>query len=178
MEQKISPWKANLTNGIILGLISVVITLILYFLDMTTNKTVGYLMIPLNIVILYFMIKSYRDTYCHGILSYGQSVGAGVIILLYSTVISVLFTYILYKFVDPGLIAKSLAISEDEMVKRGMTQEQITAAMNFTRKLITPEFMLITGIFFGMFFGTLAALIVSIFTRKEGNPLLDSTENN
>ncbi|MFN8241742.1 MAG: DUF4199 domain-containing protein [Bacteroidales bacterium] len=173
MEEKVSVWKANLTNGIILGLIGVVFSLLLYFLDQMTNKGLGYLLILVNFVILFFMIKSFRDNYRHGFLTYGQSLGAGVVILLYSTIISVIFTYILYKYIDPGLVAKSIAASEEAMVKRGMTQEQIDMGLTFTKKFMTPEIMAISGLVFGMFFGTIGVLIVSIFTRKEGNPLID-----
>ena len=176
MEQKISVWKANLTNGIILGLIGVVFTLILYFMDQLQNKSLSYSLLPINIIILYFMIKSYRDNYLQGYITYGQSVGAGVIIFLYSSIISVIFTYILYKYIDPGLINKLIALSEESLVKKGLPQESIDAGMAFSRKLLTPGFMLITGLLVGMFFGTIISLLISIFVRKEGNPLIDAPE--
>lgn len=177
MEQKVSVWKANLTNGIILGLLSVVYTLALYFFDQTMNKTLGYLFMIVQIAVLFFMIKSYRDSYLHGFMTYGQSLGAGVVIVLYSTIIAIVFSYILYKFIDPGLITKMLAVSEEGMAKRGYTQEQIDAGMNMIKKTTTPEFIMIIGLIASMFFGTVMALIVSIFTRKEGNPLVDSPTN-
>jgi hypothetical protein len=171
METKVSVWKANLTNGIILGFIGVVFTLALYFFDLLTNKTLSYALLLVDVAILYFMVKSYRDTYLNGYITYGHSVGAGVIIFLYSSVISVIFTYILYKFIDPGLINKLLAVSEEAMVKKGLPQQSIDTAMNMTKKMMTPEIMIISGLFGGMFMGTIISLIVSIFTRKEGNPL-------
>jgi hypothetical protein len=177
METKVSVWKANLNNGLILGLIGVVFTLILYFLDLLLNKTLSYILFPINLVVLYFMLKSYRDNFLNGNMTYGQSVGAGVIIFLYSTIISVIFSYILYKYIDPGLIGKILAASEESLAKRGMTQEQIDTGMAMTKKLMTPGFMVITGLLAGMFFGTIISLIMSIFTKKEGNPLIDVPEN-
>jgi len=176
METKVSVWKANLNNGLILGLIGVVFTLLLYFLDLLLNKTLGYILLPINMVILYFMIKSYRDNFLKGYITYGQSVGAGVIIFLYSTIISVIFSYILYKYIDPGLIKKILAISEEGMVQKGLPQQTIDTGMEFTKKLMTPGFMVISGLFFGMIAGTVESLLVSIFTRKEGNPLVDDIE--
>jgi hypothetical protein len=177
METKVSVWKANLTNGVILGFIGVVLTLILYFFDLITNKSLGYVTLLIEAVILYFMIKSFRDNYLNGYISYGKSVGAGVVIFLYSTIISIIFSYILYKYIDPGLINKMLAISEEAMAKKGgMTQEQIDVAMNMTKKMMKPEIIVITGLFANMFMGTIISLIVSIFTRKEGNPLVDEPE--
>ena len=173
MEEKVSVWKSNLTNGIILGLISVVYTLVLYFLDMTFNKTLGYIFMIVQIGILFYMLKSYRDTYLHGYMTYGQSLGAGVVIILYSTILTTIFSYILYKFIDTGLTAKLLAITEEGMVKKGVPQAQIDAGMAVSKKMLTPEFMLITGFLASMFFGTIVSLLVSIFTRKEGNPLVE-----
>jgi len=177
METKVNVWKANLNNGLILGIIGVVFTLLLYFLDLLLNKSLTYILLPINLIILYFMLKSYRDNFLNGYMTYGQSVGAGVIIFLYSTIISVIFSYILYKFIDPGLIGKILASTEETLAKKGMAQEQIDAAMTMTKKLMTPGFMTISGLIAGMFFGTIISLIMSIFTKKEGNPLVDLPEN-
>ncbi len=171
METKASVWKANLNNGVILGLIGVVLSLILYFFDLITNSSLSYLILLIEAVVLYFMIKSYRDTVLNGYMTYGQSVGAGVVIFLYATIISTIFSYILYKFIDPGLINKMLTIAEENLAKRGMAADAIDSAMSITKKMMKPEIMIISGLFGGVFGGTIISLIISIFTKKEGNPL-------
>jgi hypothetical protein len=177
MEQKVNVWKANLTNGLILGLIGVVYSLIFYFLDLSLNKTQGYAFILIQVVILFFLLKSYRDNLMHGQITYGESVGAGVIICLYYSIIVSVFVYILYTVIDPGLITKQLALAEEEMSKRGMPQEAMDAGMAWTAKFMKPGVMAFTGIFFNMILGTVLSLIVSIFIKKEGNPLLDTQAN-
>ena len=106
MEEKVSVWKANLTNGVILGLIGIVYTLVVYFFDLTLNKVQGYVFLVILIVALYILIKSYRDNFLHGQMTYGQAVGAGMVIFLYYSIITAIFTYILFAFIDPGLIDK------------------------------------------------------------------------
>jgi hypothetical protein len=177
MEQKVNPWKANLTNGLILGLIGVVYSLIFYFLDLSLNKTQGYAFILIQVVILFLLLKSYRDNLMHGQITYGESVGAGVIICLYYSIIVSVFVYILYAVIDPGLIGKQLALAEEEMGKRGLPQEAMDAGMAWTTKIMKPGVMAFTGIFFNMIMGTVISLIVSIFIKKEGNPLLDIQPN-
>jgi len=177
MEDKVSIWKANLSNGLILGLIGVVYTLLMYFLDLTFNKNLGYIFLIGLIVVLFFLIKSYRDNYLHGYITYGHSLGAGVIIFLYYSVITGIFTYILYKFIDTGLVAKQLAFTEEAMVNKNAPQAVIDATMNIQRKIMVPEFIAPISILGNMFTGTIMALIVSIFTRKEGNPLVDAPTN-
>jgi Protein of unknown function (DUF4199) len=176
MEEEVSVWKSNLTNGLILGLIGIVYTLVLYFLDMSTNKSLGYVFFLIQIVVLFFLVKSYRDNYMHGMITYGQALGAGVIICLIYAVIMAVFSYILYAFIDTGLIDKLIAISEEAGLKRGLTQEQIDMSMKVTRKLMTPVFISIMAIISNMFFGTIFSLIIAIFVKKEGNPLIDSPE--
>jgi len=177
MEQKVNPWKSNLTNGLILALVGVVYSLIMYFLDLSLNKTQGYVMMIIQIALLYFLIKSYRDNYMHGQITYGQSVGAGVIICLYYAVIMAIFSYILYAIIDPGLVAKQLAFSEEAMVKKGLPQAAIDTGMAFSAKIMKPAIMSISSIFLNMIWGTILSLLVSIFIKKEGNPLIDTPEN-
>ncbi len=178
MEQKVNVWKANLTNGLILALVGVVYSLIMYFLDLSLNKTQGYVMMIIQIALLYFLIKSYRDNYMHGQITYGQSVGAGVIIFFYYAIVMAVFGYILYTIIDPGLVTKQLAAAEETMRAKGiLTEAQIETGMKFTEKILKPGIMSISGIFFSMIWGTILSLIVSIFIKKEGNPLIDTPEN-
>jgi hypothetical protein len=177
MEEKVNVWKANMTNGLILSLAGIAFTLVLYFLDLTLNKTVGYLNIPIQLIILYFLLKTYRDNFMHGQITYGQSVGAGVVIFVYYAVIMAVFTYILYTVIDPGLVKKSLALAEEGMVKQGLPQATIDTGMAFTAKIMKPSIMSIISIFVSMFFGIIYTLLVSIFVKKEGNPLVDTPAN-
>lgn len=177
MEEKTNVWKANLTNGIILALAGVAFSLILYFFDLTLNKTAGYLNIPIQLVILFFLLKTYRDNFMHGQITYGQSVGAGVVIYLYYALIMAVYTYLLWAVIDPGLLKKYLAMSEEIMVKRGAPQAAIDAGMAFQAKIMKPGIMAPLSIFGNMFAGVIYSLIVSIFIKREGNPLLDSTAN-
>lgn len=176
MEQKANVWKSNLTNGLILGMIGIVYTLVIYFLDLTVNKVQGYVFLLILIVALYFLVKSYRDNYLHGYMTYGQAVGAGVVIFLYYSIIIAIFTYILYAIIDPGLIDKQLAAAEELMAKRGLPQEAMDAGLKVQEKMMKPEIMAPVSIFGSMLYGIIMSLIVAIFVKKEGNPLIDTPE--
>ena len=177
MEEKVNPWKSNLTNGLILGLAGVVYSLIMYFLNLSLNKSQGYFFMIIQIVLLYFLLKSYRDNFMHGQITYGQSVGAGMVIFVYYAIIMAVFTYILYTFIDTGLTAKQLAMAEDMMVKRGLPQDALDAAMAMQAKFMKPGIMSFFVLLVGVIWGTVLSLLVSIFVKKEGNPLLDTPEN-
>ena len=177
MEQKVNVWKTNLTNGLIMGLVGIVYTMVMYFLDLTFNTTLGYLFMLVQIFLLFFLVRSYRDNYLLGNITYGQAVGAGVIIILYSAIIMAVFNYILYTIIDPGLTTKKLAFMEDMMLKKGTPQAAIDTFMKMQEKLQKPAIVAPLSIIGSMVGGTIMSLIIAIFARKEGNPLIDTPEN-
>ena len=175
MEENVNPWKVNLTNGAILGLIGIVYSLVVYFLDLSFNKAQGYIFIVVQFVVLFLLVKSYRDNYKHGMMNFGEGLGAGVIICLYYSIIIAVFTFILYTFIDTNLVNKQLAFAEEMMQKKGLPQASIDAGMAIQKKIMKPAIIAPLSIFGSMFWGFLMSLIVAAFTRKEGNPLVDNT---
>ena len=177
MEEKVSPWSANFTSGLILGLVGVVYSLIIWFLDLSFNKIQPFVIIVVQIFLLFYLLKSYRDNFLHGQITYGQSLGAGTIIFVYYAIIMAIYTYILNKFIDTGLIAKQIAFMEEQYIARGMPQVAIDSAIALQKKILKPEIMAPLSIFGSIIGGFIYSLIISIFVRKEGNPLIDSTDN-
>lgn len=177
MEEKVNVWKANLTNGLILSFAGIIFSMVLYFFDLTLNRSAGYINLPIQLILLYLLLKSYRDNSLHGQITYGQSVGAGVVIFVYYAIIMAIFTYILWAIIDPELVKKSLAMSEETMAKKGLPQASIDAGMAFSAKIMKPSVMSLMTIVISMFFGVIYSLIVSIFIRKEGNPLIETPVN-
>ena len=176
MDQSVNPWKANLTNGLILGLIGIVYSLVIYFLDLSFNKLQMWIFLPIQIIILFYLVKSYRDNYRYGMITFGQALGAGVIIFLYYAIIMAVFTYILYTVIDPDLVDKQLAFTEEQMLNRGMPEAAVEAGMKINEKIMKPAIMAPLSIFGSMFQGVIMSLIVAAFVRKEGNPLIESPD--
>lgn len=174
MEEKVGIWKANLTNGLILGLVGIVYSLVVYFLNMYLNKAQGYVFMLVEFAVLFFLVKSYRDNFKHGMITYGDALGVSIIICLYYAIIMAIFTYILYTVIDSGLLDKQLAMAEEMMQKKGMPQSTIDAGMSIQRKMMKPAFMAPFSILGNMILGLIISLIVAAFVRKEGNPLLDT----
>ncbi len=177
MDQNVNPWKANITNGVIFALIGIVYTLVIYFFDLTFNKVQGWVFMLIQIVILYFLLKSYRDNYRYGNISYSQALGAGMIIFVYYAIIIAVFSYILYAWIDPDLIDKQLAFAEEQMLEKRVPAEAVDAGMKVQAKLLKPPIIALMGIFGAMIQGLVMSLIVAAFVKKEGNPLIDTTIN-
>ena len=170
-NQKVSPWKANLNWGLIMGFIMIIYTAILYFMDQIGNQKLSWVPFVIMIVVTYFGIKAYRDTFLGGFMSYGQVLGSGVLINFYASIVGGIFIIILYKVIDPDLIQKLVAISQDKMLEQGIAEAQMEAAMKVTKIFINPFIMAAMGIFTSVFFGLLVSLILGIFLKKEGTPV-------
>lgn len=173
MEERKSVWKETLNYGLIMGLITIVFSVLTYMLDVTGKPWVILPSLIISIVALYMLLRSYRDTYNHGYISYGKAVGAGVVISIYSAILGAIYIYILYGFIDPGLVDKQILEAEEKMIARGMPEGAIDGALEMQAKFMKPWFVAISSIFTAAFFGLILSLIVSLFIKKEGNPLLD-----
>ena len=167
MEKKVSVWQATLNSGLILGLALVIYTLLLYFLDQTFNKSLGYVSILIIIIGLVLGVKSFRDDARGGIMSYGQGVGAGTIIGLYAGIIGAIFTFLLYEVIDPDLMGKLLTFTEENLK---VPEEMIEQTMEIQKKFMTPWIMSVMSIINYVFFGVVVSLIACIFLKKEGSP--------
>ena len=68
-------------------------------------------------------------------------------------------------------------MTEEAMAKKGVPQAAIDAGMAFTAKIMKPAIMAPISIFGTMLGGLIYSLLVSIFIKKEGNPLIDTPVN-
>jgi len=168
---KTSVWKGTLNAGVILGLILVLYSLILWFFDQSLNRTLASLSYLIIIVGLYLGIKDFRDNSRGGVLSYGGVVGAGTVISLYVAIITAIFTIILYKFIDPSLIDKVLSFSEQKLIDRGMSDDQIEMAMKISAKFMNPYFLALNALWGSVFIGVIISLFEGIFLKREGESL-------
>jgi hypothetical protein len=176
MQRNISIWKANLNNGLVMGLIAIAYTLVIYFLNLIFNDYQGYIFYVIQVGVLFILIKSYRENYKHGFITYGHAVASGVVISIYSAVIYAVLVYILYAFIDTDLVNKQLAFIEETLIKRGLPQSFIDSGLEIQKKFLQPGIYALTRLFSNFFGGTIITLMVSIFIRKENIPLIDSLE--
>lgn len=171
MKKKVSVWKATLNSGLILGLALVIYTLLLYFLDQSFNRTLGYVSVVILAVGLVIGIKSFRDDVKGGVLSYGQGVGAGTVIGLYAGIVVAIFTYLLYTVIDPDLMGKLLTFTEEKIIESGSVPENMMDQVMDQRKMfLKPWILAVGGVINNVFFSLIIALIASIFLKKEGTP--------
>lgn len=176
METQVDNTASTTTTrsvGIRFGLISAVIS-IAYFLilniagiDMTQGfwNWFGYVVTIAIIVLAHKYFKDNRD----GFMSYGQGVSVALWIGIISGVISSVFTYLYIKFIDTSFIETVKNRQMEVMEEKGMSDEQIDQAMQFSSMFMSPEAMFLFMLFGAIFITLIFGLIVTIFTQKK-NP--------
>ena len=168
MEQKSSFWKSAALYGLYIGIVATLFSVILYVTGQTTNKVLGYLSLPIYFGCLLWAQIQYRNKDLNGQISYGQALGFGVAAMLFSGVVSMVYALIIYNL-DPSLVEQMKAVQEQAMLAKGMSEDQVEAAMKIAEKFMSPGVMAITAIIGSAFFGTVISLITSIFVKKQSN---------
>lgn len=183
MENKGLLEKSFVKWGLYAGLASVVLTLLLYSIDIKLLVS-GWISLIIYGMVITFMVLSARQQRNEegGYLSYGKAVMNSLGVNVISTLISVLFTAVLYNVIDPELPESLKAISLENMVETmesfGSSEADIDNALKMAEeRQVDYDFKglsLVAVIAIAMNF--IIGLIVSIFTRKK-EPLFETNEN-
>lgn len=168
MEQKSTFWKTAMVYGLYLGIVITLYSVILYVSNQSQNKGLGSVAFLLYAVGIILAQINYRNQEMKGSITYGQAVGFGVAVMFFAGFITALYTLIIYK-IDPGLIDQMKAIQEEAMLAKGLSEDQIEAAMSMTSKMMSPAWIAISGLVGSVIIGTIFSLLTSIFVKKESN---------
>lgn len=171
-ENKPAMMKHAMTYGAIIGLVLVVYSVILYITGLTFNRGLGFIQYVVLFVGIYMGTKSFRDNPQGGFITYGRALGIGVLISLFVGIISVFFQFILLKFIDPGLVEKSLIIMEEQFENsRFIPKDQIDAALEKSRQGMTAIWSIPVGVLVFTIFGFIISLITSAIVKRDPNPV-------
>lgn len=166
-EQKPSLWKSALNWGVILGIALIIYSLLMWILDLSLEQWVSWVSYIIMIGGIVLGTKSYRDNILNGAISYGQALGFGVLMMLFASIIAAIYSYIFFAFIDPEFVNKMLQMVEEQLLERGMPDEQIEMAIEMQRKFMKPVIMALMTIPTYTFIGLIISLITSIFLKKK-----------
>jgi len=170
MEEKKSTLMKNALNwGLTLGIGLIIYSLIMYFLNLSIEKWVGWLSYIIVVAVVVIGTINYRDKELGGYMTYGQALGFGILVILFAQIINAIYNYIFMKFIAPEIIEKMISIQEEEMIKRGIPEAQIEQGMGMVKKFMTPLFINLIAIPITVFFGFIITLITSIFLQKKSS---------
>ncbi|MBP6334484.1 MAG: DUF4199 domain-containing protein [Bacteroidia bacterium] len=171
MENPRSQSKLAMNYGAYYGLSSTVVFLIFYFMGTDIQSRVpqwvGYVLLVIFIIL---GIKSYRDQDLGGHISYGKSLGTGILIATFGGIITGAFSILFFTVIAPDMLETIIAASQEKMLEQGMDENSMEMALEYTRKFMTPTWMFIFSILGSAVMGLLFSLIISVFMKKEQSP--------
>lgn len=167
MEEKpVSLMKSSLTYGIYLGIVTILLSVVLYVLGYTFEKWVQYSTLPIIIGGIIWAQIAYKKA-LGGEMTYGQAIGVGTMTAIFSSVLSAIYTYLLFTVIDPSLIEQLRLFTEQQIVEQGkVPEEQLDMVIEMMTKFQKPWIMAVSAIFTGGFMGVIISLITGIFTKK------------
>jgi hypothetical protein len=164
VNAKPSLMSVGLKFGIVLGLVSVVISLVQYVAGVNPMEN-QWMSTVINLVVtftvVFFAHKSFKEN-GDGYLSYGQGLGLSLIVVLVSMVIAGIYTWFYFNSLNPSAYDGIWEKAAADMEAQGQSEEAINMGMEWGKKLFWPFY--IVGVFF---WGFIVGLIVSIFTQKK-----------
>lgn len=150
--------------GLLTAIGLVLLTLIIYFLDLMEAKWVswvGYLILIAGVVI---GTKAYRDEVRGGFISYGSALGFGTLSMVFAALIASAFTYLFYVFIAPDAIEKLKFLAEERALEASPNLGHDELQM--IRRFVSPALIAITTVFSYAFVGFVISLITSAFLKK------------
>lgn len=162
-------------HALILGVISVVLTLAAYAIDYTLLVSMSFLLISLAIYIGYGIYAgiNYRNE-IGGYLSFGKAFQHGFVVFAVSALVSTIFSFLLYTVIDPELPAKlteaAMENAEKMMAGFGMPEEQMEEALAKTQEDTLKRYTvggLASGYAFTLIGCAIFALISGAIAKKK-----------
>ena len=179
MEQtKVSPFKTALTYGIYMAIVGILISLIVWATNLMESlglfgaTVISLVNLLVMVILLIIFTKLYRDNLLGGKITFKQAFTFGVLIVVCSSLISALYNYIFFKFIDPGYMERIMTMMQEKMYQmlsnRGLPEDQIETAMRaFEEKGIpTPLESVQQAILGGLIGGAIMSLISSAIVKK------------
>jgi hypothetical protein len=131
MKNKTRMKRIVIVNGLIAGAIVSLMFVISY--PLTHNGTlsnegsmiVGYTSMVIALSLVFVGIKSYRDQYLKGVITFGRSVAVGILITLIASVMYAGTWEIYYNTVASDFMEKYTASYLDKMKKEGASDAEI-----------------------------------------------------
>ncbi len=172
-EKSVSVWKTSLTYGLYLGLALVLVFVIFYVTGNPFAKSAQWIMYGVMIAGVVITQLEYRKQ-LGGSINYNVALGVGTLTVIFASVITGFYNYLLYAIIDPSLSDQLRLFMEETMVKSGkVPEENIEASLDIAMKLQKPLPMFFMTIFNGAVTGVIISLITSMFIKKSGEEIVE-----
>ncbi len=169
-NQKASIKKIAMSYGAVLGLITILLSVVVYVMDLTYEQpwwqgAIGFIAMIICVIL---GIKAFKKENA-GFLSLGEAIKVGLAIALITAIIGVVFNLIFMTVIEPDFATNMLAATEDNLLEENpnMTQEQIDMTMGITETMMSPAIISAMSLIMTLFFGFIISLITGLVMKVE-----------
>jgi hypothetical protein len=167
MENQTNSKSFIVNNGAILGVVSILLSLVMYATGnhLDPHWSISLISAALFIGVIIFGTKKFKEAN-GGFMSWGEGVKIGVGIAVVAGLIVVIYNYIFMNFIEPDLMSQMIEVQNQKFLDQGMTEEQIEAANDMGKSFQTPGIMAAMGIIGYAIGGFIVAAITSAIMKK------------
>lgn len=165
MQQEPSTARIALKYGVITAIASIVYNVILILAEKNQSQALSSLGLIILIVGMVYAMREFKSEN-GGYMSYGQGLGIGTLIAAISGLLGATFMMFYTQFIDTNFVQRALDTAREDLERRGMSDAQIDAGMQFSEKMMSPGLMFAVGVLFSVFFGFIISLIVAAVMRR------------
>lgn len=170
--KKVSFFNNALKFGLYYAVFSIILTLVIYILDIKlyetfTSLSMLFFSLVFAIGFILYGIKTYRQNGLGGKITFGQAFGQGFVIGVIASLISVIFNYILYEFIDPGYLPNMMVEAVDYLESKGIPDEYLEPAIENMENSFSTMGQLKSGLIAGPVVSLIISLIVAAAVKKD-----------
>jgi hypothetical protein len=159
MEKKVS----HVTAGLVIAGLLIVYSMVLTFMDLSGNQTLGLMSLLILLAGLIYFIMQYGKSVDHS-ATFGQLFSFGFKATAVATIIVLVFQ-VAFFLIFPEYRDKMEEISREQMYKQGLAEAQVEQAIGFTRRFFWP-FLIAGTLVSNLFVGAIGSLIGAGITKK------------
>ena len=177
MEQKnVILLKTASINGLYLGLISIFLSVVIWAtnliqsLSIWGSMVIGIFSFVISFVLVLIFSFAYRKKIMEGYISFKDAFLFGIIMVVVSTIISLLYTVVFNTLIDPDYTKNVMAVMQEKtisyMERMGAPQAQIDKTLEKFQDVPTLWDSLRSGLLGGLIGGTIISLITAAIVKK------------
>ena len=172
MENQTNPTSTKqlmLNYGLILGFVSILINVTNYavgdiYKPHWSVQVIGVLITAVFIIMGIKKVKENNSNF----LTLGQSLKTGLGIILVGSVLGLAYTYLFMNFIEPDFMKNMMELSQQTMLENNpnMSDEQIEAAMEMSKKFSGFGVIAAAGLIWALFIGFVISLIGGLVMKN------------
>jgi len=172
ISNQVSSKPIGVRYGLILGLVSAALSIVFIMtntIDFSGTKS-NYLSSIISWAVSIFFFYKAIDTYkneMNGYITLGKCISVSLWVGLVSGLISAVFMFVYFKFIDPTFIDKTMDLMRANLEEKGMEASQIETAINMSSMFLSPASMAGFTLIGSMFMALILGLILGLILKKD-----------